>query len=320
MGELDKSLLDRKGSLWSIKETTQAGSWVWRNILKCREAAKKLHKVDIKNGRVTSFWYELWSPLGCLKDLLCDRGYIDMGISINATVSECRRYRRRFHRNPIFNRVEEEIDKYKANITKEDDVSLWKNNKWVYKNSFSLKETWQATRVQYQSCYWYKMVWFKHATPKFSFVMWLAMKDRLSKGERMSNWSGNIDTTCVFCQVPMETLAHLFFECPYSSQIWEALTRRVMESRYTTSWRGIMRVALDQTQGKIMLFTLRYVLQVDVHIIWIERNRKRHGETPKLAVLVIKWIDKVVKNKLSIIKKKGDKELIGGRVYWFSTR
>ena len=121
-----KVYLIRKGSLW-----------MWRKILKCREVAKKLYRVEIKNGRKTSFWYESWSPLGCLKDLLCDRGYIDMGISISAMVCECSRHRRRFHRNPIFNRVEEEIDRYKANITEEEDVSLWKNGKGGYKNCFS---------------------------------------------------------------------------------------------------------------------------------------------------------------------------------------
>ena len=223
-----KVYLIRKGSLW-----------MWRKILKCREVAKKLYRVEIKNGRKTSFWYESWSPLGCLKDLLCDRGYIDMGISISAMVCECSRHRRRFHRNPIFNRVEESIDRYKANITEEEDVSLWGNGKGDYKNRFSSKETWQATRVQYQSCYWYKMVWFKHATPKFSFVLWMAMNKRLSTGEEMSNWGGSVDTTCVFCRDPMETLAHLFFDCPYSSQIWEGLTRRVMDTQYPTSWRGI---------------------------------------------------------------------------------
>ena len=73
-----KVYLIRKGSLWSIKDKTQAGSWMWRKILKCREVAKKLYRVEIKNGKKTFFWYESWSSLGCLKDFLCDRGYIDM--------------------------------------------------------------------------------------------------------------------------------------------------------------------------------------------------------------------------------------------------
>lgn len=46
--------------------------------------------MEIKNGRRTSLWYESWSSLGCLKDILNGGGCIDMGIPINATVEESR--------------------------------------------------------------------------------------------------------------------------------------------------------------------------------------------------------------------------------------
>ena len=231
-----------------------------------------------------------------------------MGISINARVEECIRHRRRFHRFPIFNRVEAEIESYKANLIDEEDVSLWKNGKGVYRNSFSAKETWQVIRMKYKSCYWHKMAWFKHATPKFSFVLWTAMHERLPTGERMSRWSGSVNTACMLCQNPHETLTHLFFDCPYSSQLWETLMKGVMGIQYTSSWRGIIRVALDHSQGKIKLFTVRYVLQTAVHTIWRKRNRRRHGEVSSPVSLLIKLIEKNMRNKFSIIRMKGDKE------------
>lgn len=92
-----KKYLIRKGSLWSVKETTQTGSWMWKKILKCRELAKQLNRVEVKNGKKASFWYESWSPLGCLKDVLSNRGYIYMGISVNATVEVCGKHRKRHH-------------------------------------------------------------------------------------------------------------------------------------------------------------------------------------------------------------------------------
>ena len=315
-----QTYLIRKGSIWSVKDSTQTGSWMWRKILKCREVAKQMYRVEVKNGRKTSFWYESWSSLGCLKDLLCDRGYIDMGVSIDARVAECSRHRKRHHRFPIFNRVEEEIERFKTSVTEEEDVSLWRNSKGVYKKSFLSKETWQVIREKHLSCFWSRMVWFKHATPKFSFILWMAMKERLTTGERMSRWGGNVDTACVFCQDPFETLAHLFFECPYSSQIWEVLMKGVMGIRYTSNWRSITRAALDNTQGKIKLFVVRYVLQAAVHTVWRERNMRRHGESPSPGSLLVKLIDKIMRNKLSIIRKRGDKEYEGGMVYWFSTK
>lgn len=58
-----KIYLIRKSSIWTIKENTQGGSWMWRKILKCREYAKKFYKVEVRNGSSTSFWNEngpLW--------------------------------------------------------------------------------------------------------------------------------------------------------------------------------------------------------------------------------------------------------------------
>lgn len=230
-----------------------------------------------------------------------------MGISVNANVKVCRKHRRRHHRAPIFNRVEMEIERYKANIVEEEDISLLKNGKGDYKNSFSVKETWEVIKEKRPSCYWYKAVWFKYATPKFSFMLWTALHDILPTCERMSRWSGNVDTACVLCQNTVESISHLFFECPYYAQIWEVLMKGVLENHYTSNWRRVIRIALDHTQGKLKLFIVRYVLQTAIHTIWRERNRRRHGESPSPATLLIKMIDKNMRNKFSIIRKKGVK-------------
>lgn len=74
---------------------------MWKKIVKLRSLAKHFHKKDVGNGRHTSFWYENWSELGVLSDLLGDRGTIDLGIRRCAMVEEvlqCPR-RRRNHRS-----------------------------------------------------------------------------------------------------------------------------------------------------------------------------------------------------------------------------
>jgi len=44
-----------------------------------------------------------------------------------------------------------------------------------------------------------KGVWFSEATPKFSFITWLAMHDRLTTGARMRTWNTQVDITYKFC-------------------------------------------------------------------------------------------------------------------------
>lgn len=46
-----KNYLIRKGSLWTVRENTQIGSWMWRKILKYWEIAKQMYRVEVKMGR-----------------------------------------------------------------------------------------------------------------------------------------------------------------------------------------------------------------------------------------------------------------------------
>ena len=155
----------------------------------------------MKNREKASFWYEVWSPLGCLKDVLRKGSCIDIEIPTNATMAASRNHRRQ-HQVPILNRVEVEIEKYKAKLIQEEDVSLWRNEKGKYNRRFSTRETWLSIRENYQVCYLHQAVWLKYATPKFFFIIWIAMHGRLSIIDRMSCWNENVNASCVLCQEP----------------------------------------------------------------------------------------------------------------------
>lgn len=55
-----KAYLIRKDSIWTVKEKTQTGSWLWKKILSCQEVAKQCYKVEVKDEKKASFWYESW--------------------------------------------------------------------------------------------------------------------------------------------------------------------------------------------------------------------------------------------------------------------
>lgn len=69
--------------------------------------------------------------------------------------------------------------------------------------------------------------------------------------------------------------------------------RGVMGSKYIVNWeRLIDLIARGSNWSKVQIFIARYVLQSTVHAIWVERNRRRRGETPSPLTLLIKRIDK----------------------------
>ncbi|XP_048637534.1 uncharacterized protein LOC106355467 [Brassica napus] len=184
------------------EENTQSGSWMWKKLLKCREIAKSLYQVEVRNGKKASFWFEAWSPMGRLQEVLSGRGHIDLGIRAKDTVEACKSHRRRHHRVHILNAVELEIEKMKEKWVDEEDVSLWRNEKGRYKAAFFTCDTWQNIREKHLCCSWHSTVWFKHAIPKYAFVTWMT-----SFGD---------------CRAP-------FFKCPYSMQIWEVLMEGVLQ-------------------------------------------------------------------------------------------
>lgn len=97
---------------------------------------------------------------------------------------------------------------------------------------------------------------------------------------------------------PLETINHLFFKCPFSMKVWEALMKGVMKNQYTMEWASIIRLVTEGSHwSKVQMFMVRYILQSTVHTIWRERNRRRHGEASTPLVLLVKRIDKNMRNR-----------------------
>lgn len=170
------------------------------------------------------------------------------------------------------------------------------------------------------TCTWGTSVWFPQATLKFAFMVWLATRNRLATMDRVASWSPGIDTTCCLCKNALETRNHLFFECSVSAHIWKQLTQGILQSSFASNWDAISSLISCSSMGKHKRFCLRYVFQTTIYILWRERNRRRHGEAPAPKEVLIKQIDKTVRNKLSLMQSNRVKRFEGVLQYWFGTR
>lgn len=167
-----RSNLLKGKSFWEVSLTSQAGSWIWRKLLKLREVVRSFHMKEIGNGRHTSFWYDNWSNLGVMSDLLGPRGVIDLGIRREATVDEVllNERKRRRHRSVILIEIEKELEQIKEKQRYEvKDINLWRKESG-FKPNFSTHEMWKLTRASGVQCAWGRCTWFSQATPKFVFL------------------------------------------------------------------------------------------------------------------------------------------------------
>lgn len=289
-----------------------------------RGVAKFFYRKQVRNGRNTSFWYDRMSERGVLSDLLGERGVIDMGIRKDATVEEAilcsHRRRRHCTCTVLLKDIEVDLSRMRDCLSQtEEDISLWRKDS-RFKNQFSAQKTWQLIRETKAKCSWSRGIWFSQATPKFSFMMWLATLDRRSTMDRILCWNPSIDATCVLCKNAPEFRDHLFFECSYSFQVWEHLIKGMLRNSYTNIWSGIMLLISDRKKEKKKLFCIRYALQSAMYVLWRERNKVKHREKLMPKVVLKKMLDKDIRNKLSLLRSKRVKGMEGALQFWFVTR
>ncbi|XP_018459333.2 uncharacterized protein LOC108830235 [Raphanus sativus] len=185
-----KENLFKNGSFWSIKETTTKGSWMWRKLVKLQDKAKDFHMMKVGDGNNTSFWFDCWSSMGRLYDLFGAHGSIDMGVSRTATVAEAlNNRRRRRHRVDVLNEVEKICEDQRLKLTREPDVALWKQSEEKYQAVFKTKQTWELIRKEDPPVQCWRSIWYRHHIPKYAFLHWLAIQNRLSTGDRMLAWN-----------------------------------------------------------------------------------------------------------------------------------
>ncbi|XP_010435962.1 PREDICTED: uncharacterized protein LOC104719693 [Camelina sativa] len=316
-----KTYLIRKGSFWSIKANTASGSWMWRKLLKYRHIALDFIKYEVRSGQGVSFWHDKWSALGCLLDITGPRGCIDMGIPLDATVAEALHHRKRRHRVDYLNQIEQALDEIRSlGTTSAADIVLWKGKGGRFTTKFTTRETWLQLRECHDKKDWVTGIWFSQATPKYSFIAWLATLNRLSTGDRMQSWGGNYTTSCALCSCSLETRNHLFFSCPFSIEIWTGLTSNLLLNSFSTSWDQLLSLLTDDTLTPVTLYLLRYTFQATVHTIWKERNSRRQGEAPTPAPLLIKLLDRNVRDRLLSIYTQGKGKYTAAMEQWLASR
>lgn len=107
-------------------------------------------------------------------------------------------------------------------------------------SSYISRDTCEATRDKKPIIDWWKLIWFSFAIPKHAFVLWLAVRNYLSTGDRMLKWGYKGEVKCLFCKNIIECRDHLFFNCGFSKRIWREVMKKCLLPNIPTVWEEIM--------------------------------------------------------------------------------
>ena len=181
----------RNRCFWDVSDKS-SGSWIWRKLLKLRQQAATFLRSEIHNGKDTLFWFNNWLEIGKLIDVAGDSGTQIMGIQRYATVASAAssgRWNLRRCRSDHLRAMITRINSVPLPVEEAgSDCLLWRHGENDYKAWFSSKNTWNQIRRQGDTVEWSKLIWFSHAVPRYSFIAWLDIRNRLSTGDHTQIW------------------------------------------------------------------------------------------------------------------------------------
>ncbi|GJZ98343.1 hypothetical protein Tco_0670796 [Tanacetum coccineum] len=287
-------LLVRKESLWvewihvyklcgrSFWDIPYRGNmtWGWRNVLKLRPLIREF------------IWKKAWKREGFNKETkVCDlviNGVLDWPTSwlskypsLNAIVS------------PVL-------------VPNSHDLLEWQNEDGLV-CSFSAHTVWNTICARGTKVSWYDAVWFSCCIPKHVVHLWLVIRRRLKTQDTLRHWDNMIYAlvTCSLCETQPDSHDHLFFECPFSQQVWNQVKGVAGLASSNASIYDIIDDIIPFAARKTSKSVIaKLVVAATSYFIWQERNGRLFKNMKRTVNQVVECIMNTVRLKLMSCRLK----------------
>ena len=102
----------------------------------------------------------------------------------------------------------------------------------------------------------------------------MRLNDKLSTQERLMKWYHDRQMKCSLCGNCPDSVKHLFFECPFSVEIWNEIKKKSQLMDMSADWEGIINRMIElPCNNSINNIVRRLVLATRMYYIWVERNK-----------------------------------------------
>ncbi|CAH1440394.1 unnamed protein product [Lactuca virosa] len=182
-------------NFWDILQK-KSMSWTWKRFLEVRKIVRPHVVSCVGNGMNTSLWHDWWHPI--VYD--CYTWPVEW-VNIFPGLKDA----------PMFC--------IEPNLR---DVAGWRDKKGICKQ-FSCKQVWCDINNFGDQVPWHDIVWYGNCIRRNSFILWMAILNRLKTQDRVRGWEVSGNLLCPFCAVTPDSHVHLFFKCDYSQLIWSLL-------------------------------------------------------------------------------------------------
>ncbi|GJV32918.1 RNA-directed DNA polymerase, eukaryota, reverse transcriptase zinc-binding domain protein [Tanacetum coccineum] len=140
------------------------------------------------------------------------------------------------------------------------DSYLWETNDGKC-NNFSTNRAWKDWRDHERKVDWCDLVWFSNCTPKHSFIVWMAVRDKHTTQLRIMKWYPEKQLKCSLCGMQLDSLNHLFFECNYSNMVWKEMMEKSDYYDMPNIWDVLLITMTNMRNNKSIKSVLRRIAE-----------------------------------------------------------
>ncbi|WZZ05910.1 hypothetical protein YC2023_091831 [Brassica napus] len=300
---------------WSTRPSSSF-SWLANKLLKMKNVVYPLIRLQLQNGATARFWYDNWSPFGCLHDYL-QASLSRFGIPLNATVAS-------LHRNGVWSlppaRSDHQLQllSYLTTIqlTDDQDTYLWEMEGKIMER-YETGKVYHYLRGHIPTVQWASAVWSSKGIPRQSFHTWLVVLDRLPTRDRLINWGLQVSPLCLLCNSTTESRNHLYLECPYSFELW-SLAAAKCRLQPLRNWSALLNQMINLPQPKPSKLLSLLLWKSVLYWIWRERNQRLHQNTFRTVDSLFKVIDLQTRNRIQSFRDSNPSLSSKMMQLWFS--
>ena len=147
--------------------------------------------------------------------------------------------------------------------------------------------------------------------PKHTFILWLAVKQKLCTQDKLQRWYPNKVYECSLCGKEVDSHNHLFFKCEFAKLVWQSMCKMAKFQYMDITWDGIVDKLSNVTNGGgIWELIKKLCLDATVYYIWQERNSRIFNGQKRSAEDMVRIICDEIKAKMVTIKVKTNSNVL----------
>ena len=267
------SVLLKGRNFWEVKASAKS-SWNWRKIMDSRRWCKGLFRTIIGDGRETSLWFDPWLPEGRrLFEAFTPRILATTGLGWDAKVSS-------IINNGVWTFPNGHLTLQQAWSSIPFHPKQHTQDKIIWpahaSGIFSIASAWNLLRSSKENSTLHGLIWYNHHVPRYSLILWLASRGRLSTMDRPMLGTTTGSRTCILCGSEDESHNHLFFQCTYTGFFWNRLTSFAQQQWPEVNWENVLQWAGKKfiKKKRFNCLLAKHMLATAIYFIWIERNHR----------------------------------------------